>query len=368
MEWDLNNIVNVSIASLFGTLLLLFIYQTTRKQRSAPHFLILLTFGMVGGIFAFLDSARIFPDPKRIFLAAQLTCYGFQFFFFYLFLEELRGLKVNTARFMIAFGLLALQVFSLWTIVWFKEYPVTGDLWLLADTGYDGLALFTFLGCGIPVYLKTYRITKEMKALFLSFALLIVSLGFIIIFGVDYTNYFGQTPAWLDDISDFGEIFPMTGLLLFVLSYLSNVDYIYRLPNDNYILMVTYKSGVTIHAVKFQNRANIVVEENLISGLLTTINIIFTNVLKSTNYIESMTSKNATILMQAGEKIVATIMADSASAILVRALKRYVTEFERTFKASLDADESNMEVYDPAKNLLQTIFPFIHIKETKPSA
>jgi hypothetical protein len=364
MELDIDDLMNLGFAIFFGILLILFAYQTIRKKRSAPHFLILLSFGMIGGLFAFLNSSRIFPDPLRLFLTIQLMCYGFQFFFFYLFMEELVGIKVQPIRFGLAFGLLILQNVSLWVITNYRVIGGNTDLlWLLADIGYDGLALFTVWGCAIPVYLQMFRYTKEKKPIFFGLAMFIVGLGFLIILLIDFIGYFGIVPDWLNAINILGDVFPLLGLMLFLIGYLSNIDYIYRLAHDNYILMVTYKSGITVHSVNFENQSGISVEENLISGLLTTINMIFSNVLKAKSHIETIASKDATIYMTSGKYITTTILTQHTSAILARAMTRYTQEFETRYKQLLEKNESDTSQFDNATELLSSVFPFLIIKK-----
>lgn len=370
MEWDFDSIIGLAIASFFAVLLVFFLYQIIKKKRDAPFFVTLLFFGMLGGIFAFLDSANLFEDPLRIMLAIQLTCYALQFFFFFMFVENLRSLKVNMLRFGIVFGFLLLQQFALWTIVWFKSYPVTTHLWLLADLGYNNVALIIFLACGVPVYLKMYKYTKEIKPIIFSVAIIIVSIGFIIISLSDYFSYFSTIPEWLAVIGDLGDILPLTGLLLFVLVYISDVDYIYRLANDSYLLMVSYKTGIPIHKVNIINQKNVYIEDSLISGLLFTINSIFTNVLEVKTPIESISSKEATALMRSGKYIVATILTEKASAILARALERYVREFESRYEDILKINDSEVSKFNSADDFLTQVFPFFMIenKEKKMSS
>ena len=364
MDLDIDDYLNLGFAVFFAILLILFAYQTLKKKRSAPHFLILLSFGMLGGVFAFLDSSKLFSDPYRYFLTIQLICYGFQFFFFYLFMEELVSVKVKPMRFGIALSFLIVQVLSLILITYYRAIgESTTLLWLFSDTGYDGLALFTVWGCAIPVYIQMYRYTKEKKPLFFATAMLIVGLGFFIILLIDYISFFGVVPEWLNNISDLGDILPLLGLMLFLIGYLSNVDYIYRLAHDNYLLMVTYKSGITIHSINFENQSEIVVEENLISGLLTTINMIFSNVLHSKSHIETIASKDATIYMTTGKYITTTILAEHTSAMLARAMARYTQEFEVRYQELLQKEESDTSQFDNATELLSSVFPFLIIKK-----
>lgn len=366
-DFDIDTILNLSIAIVFFLLLLLFIFQTMKKKRSAPYFIISLFFGFIGGVFAYFDSIGLF-DNEDLVLAIQLTCYSLQFVFFFLFMETLQYLKLNAKRWSIILVLFIIQQFALWRNAYFSvmggyNNPAL-NFWVWADFGYDNLALYTFLIIGFPIYAKMYRYTKETRPLIMSIALIIVSLGFCIISASDYLSYFGATVDWLDNISILGDVLPLTGLLLFLLSYITDIDYLYRLPSDNYILMVSYKSGVTIHSVRFKTRSrHVEIDENLLSGLFTGITMVFKNVLESHEDVQSILSKDATILMQSGKYVTAIIVADNISAILDRSLKRYVEEFENKFQEKLESEDKLISDFDSATELLKPIFPYLVVRE-----
>ncbi len=364
---EITDYVNLFIAAFFGILFTLFTYQTSKKKRKVPQFLVSLLFGCIGGIFAFLDSTELLVGISRnTILAFQLTCYSLQFFFFFLFLEDLSSMKMNPIRFGFVFGFMLLQFFSLWTIVWFNNFSdVTTNLWFLADLGYNNLALAVFLVIGVPVYVKTYQETKEKKPIIFILALALVSAGFIIISFGDYLSYFHASPDWLLEILDLGDILPMTGLLLFLLVYLSDIDYIYRLPNNNYILIVANKTGTMIHSVRFTTRRPLRIQPELLAGLLSAINSVFKSGLEVSADITSIASKNLTILLESGKSIVAAIVADKTPAILGKALKRYVTEFEAKFAEQFTVQSGNVTPFDAALDLLKPIFPFFIVEHEK---
>ncbi len=364
---EITDYVNLFIAGFFGILFVLFTFQTTKRKRKVPQFLASLFFGCIGGTLAFLDSSGMSAGISRnIVLAIQLSCYALQFFFFFLFLEDLSSMKVSPVRFGFVFGFMLLQFFSLWTIVWFNAFnEVTTNLWFLADLGYDNLALIVFLIIGLPIYVKTYKETKEIKPIIFSLAMALVSAGFIIISFGDYMSYFHVSPEWLTDIQDLGDIFPMTGLLLFLLVYLSDIDYIYRLPNNNYVLLVAYKTGTMIHFVRFKTRRPLRIQPDLLSGVLSAINSVFKSGLEVSADITSIASKRLTILLESGQNIVAAIVADKTPAILGKALKRYVMEFESKFAEEIKAQTGNVTPYEAALDLLKPVFPFFVVDPEK---
>ncbi|OLS14258.1 MAG: hypothetical protein RBG13Loki_2134 [Promethearchaeota archaeon CR_4] len=359
--------VSLLIAILFGIMLVLFAYQTSRKKSRVPQLLASLFFGCMGGILAFIDSGELMASGSRsTILAFQLSCYSMQFFFFYLFLEHLNFMKLSPIRLGIVLSFMSLQYFSLWTIVWFDNFnEVTTNLWLLADLGYNNLALFVFLVMGLPIYLKAYQETRERKPIIFSIALALVGAGFVVISLNDYLSYLHAVPDWLFSIQVLGDILPMTGLLLFLLVYVSDIDYIYRFPNNNYILFVANKTGSMMHAVRFKTRRPLRIQPELLSGVLSAINSVFKSGLEVTADITSIASKNLTILLESGKFVTAAIVADKTPAILAKALKRYVTEFESKFVDQIRAETGDTSVFNSALDLLKPIFPFFVVESEK---
>lgn len=368
MSIEINVIINILIGSFFTILFGLFTYQTTRKHRSAPYLLISLFFGVLGAFFAIIDSTDIFPNfgpYSRIYLVLELIFYGLQFFFFYLFVQDISRIQPQLWSLLIMFTLLIIQNMSLWLMVWFSTFSSTAvdNLWLLADIGYNNLAIFAYWIIGIPTYYKLYNYTKEKKALGFILGLILIGLGYSVSSLIDYIGFFGTIPGFLDSIAIFGEIFPLVGLLLFLLIYILDVDYIYRLPHDHYMLMVTYKSGVAIHTVKFQTKREIKIEDNLFSGFISSLTFVFDNILRSPSPIETISSKDASILLRSGEKVLVIVLTQQPTSILTRALDRYIKRFEEKFNELLKIESTEITKFTEAKELIGKIFPFIKIKE-----
>ncbi|TXT58658.1 MAG: conserved membrane protein of unknown function [Promethearchaeota archaeon] len=368
MALDIIVILNIIITSLYGIFLVLFAYQTKVKGRSAPYLLLLLFFGVVGGFLAIVDSSGILPSfgpYNRIYLILELVCYGLQFFFFYLFIEDISSLKPRLSGLMIMLSLLILQNTALWSIVWFSAVaPDAADyMWLLADIGYDNLPIVAFLFFGLPTYYRIYRYTEEKKALGFILSMILASTGFIIISLIDYTGFFGVKPVLLDNISLLGEIFPLLGLLIFLLTYLIDVDYIYRLPSDHFLLMVTYRSGVPIHFTTFETKKEVEIEENLFSGFISSIGMVFDQILQSRAPIQSISSEEATIVIRSGKNIMAIILTKRPTAILERAMDKYIDKFEKKYREPLKNEIVEINAFEGAKELVKPIFPFFRIKK-----
>jgi hypothetical protein len=369
MDFDINVFVGFSISIFYGIFLILFLYFSLQKNRKAPYLVHVLGFGFIGSIFDIINSLEILPELNpniQIYLIIELLFYGLQFFFFYLFLEQISSVDPKNWRLLPMFGFLIIQEISLGLMIWFSPFSSQSvqNLWFLADVGYNNLALFAFGVFGLPIYYKQYKYTREKKAVVFILAILLITFGYIIYSLVDYIGFFTTLPDWLEFLNNFSEVFPLLGLAVILLVYVFDIDYLYRLPSDHYMLVVTYKSGITIHSVKFQTKRNLEIKQNLFSGFMTSISFVFNNILKSEEPIETISSKDATILMRSGEKIIVIMIVEQPTKILERAMDRYIEMFEKRFQEELEEETSEVSKFKDAEDLINPIFPFLQIEDT----
>ncbi|MBN2150448.1 MAG: hypothetical protein JW839_03275 [Candidatus Lokiarchaeota archaeon] len=364
---DIDLAMFVLLPGLFGLLLGLFIYQTTTRERNVPFLITSLVFGVLSGIFSIMREmapAIGIPEQSGFFLSLHMNCAGFQFLFFYLFIEGIREFRPKPWRLVLAFGLSELQTISLWLIYWFNvKGASTEGLWFFADLGYNTLGLFTFLGCALPVYVQSFRLTKEPRSAILFVAVILVGASFVMSSVLDYNSELHLGLDLDDDIGSVNDVLALGGILLFTIVYVSNVDYLYRLPADNYALMVSLKTGETIHFVRFKTRSKVDLNQDLLSGLLSTINLVFQSIMTTSSSITEISSSNATLLSEPGRWITATVITEKPSAILDKALKRYVDHFERMFAVRLADKSTCVTDYDSARTLLKKMFPFFVVDD-----
>ncbi|MCF2141810.1 MAG: hypothetical protein K9W44_17295 [Candidatus Lokiarchaeota archaeon] len=362
---DTNTILYFIISCLFGILLLLFLIQSIHFKRSVPFFIGSLSFGFMGAIFATLRGFGLSTPGQidNLFLAVQLSCYGLQIFLFFLFLRSLESTDHHLLFLIMSFGFLLLQVVGLWSIVIYDAYPVVKEnMWLLADMGYSLNALLVYALNGIPIYLHMRKKTNEQKPLFFAISLTVVSLGYFYLLFFDLQSYFGVTPEWYSAISIIGDLFPLLGLFGFLILYLTDFNYLYRLPSQNYILVVSMKYGPAIHAVEFENNMQISLQKDLIAGLISVINNLFKIKLKAEKPLNLIKSDEVSILLKSGRYVTVFIITESISGVLNRALSRYISEFEKKFQKELEEDIKRVEIFNKAEELIGSIFPFLKIK------
>jgi hypothetical protein len=340
-------------------------------------------FGFLAGLVAILNV--LFFSNHPFFQSLHLNLYGLHFFCLYLFFERLISKKPNLIRFSIMVGLLVMLTIALWLVYYSKTNSITisflnyslelnsftGISWVIADFSYWTPAFIVYLGLGVPIYIKTYLYTKEKKPVVLAIALLFVGFGFIITFLVDLIfilNFFNiniDVPNVILVLSNLNNVFQLIGIMLFVIVYLINIDYIYRLPSDTYILMVLKEGGIPVHTIHLKTRNEVEIKEFLLSGMITAINNLFMEITKNRNPIQNILSQGINVLVQTGKEITAVLLTENISYFLNQGLKRYVKVFEKEFSKELECNEENVHEYDRGVKILESVFPFFIIEDKK---
>ncbi|MBD3213621.1 MAG: hypothetical protein GF311_13515 [Candidatus Lokiarchaeota archaeon] len=358
-------IINILIVGFYLILLGFFIHKTTRKHRPAPYLLINLIFGVFGGFFAIFSSSTTFFQSFNYFLLLQLFFYGLQFFFFYLFLEDISEMKPKTSRLMFMYGLLITQIIALLFIV--LSSSISEEIliisWILEGVGFNISALYVFLFFGIATYYKIYKYTKEKQVFGFISGLFIGSLGFILNSVYDTITLLYYIRIWPDSVRAFINFFPMIGLLLFMITYLRDIDYIYRLPHDHFLLMITHKNGIALYTAEFESKKDIEINESFFSGFISNVNYVYEDVLKSPSSIENVSGKEASILIRSKKELLFAFVTHHPTAMLTRALERFVIRFEEKFKSELESKTKHLGRFQESNKLIKEHFPFLKIKK-----
>ncbi|MEM2637106.1 MAG: hypothetical protein QXL15_02020 [Candidatus Korarchaeota archaeon] len=361
-------ILYLLIATALSGLLVIFIYHATKKRRNIWELIIGLAFGVVGGFSAFFYTLLEASGIKvPILLSVELVCYGILILLFFLFLNNIIS-HTNVYRFLVPFALFTTMTITHVQILQFSpEFPleshVTKTLWLYADIGYEFLSITTFLVMSLYAYLKSYIYAKDRKTLLLIMASIVIGIGYICLFTWDLLSYSGITDEILDLLSSAGDLIVFMGLLIILITYASDIDFIYKFPFDSYILMVYYNYGVMIYSTEFVSKKSKSIEEDLVGGLISSLNTIFVNVLElERDIMQQVSGKKAHILAASGKYITAAIISERMSVYLLRALRRFVKEFEDEFRKELEANENDRSKFIRANALVMNVFPYISLK------
>lgn len=306
---------------------------------------------------------------RNFLIALQLGFHCAQFYFWYLHLERLDGIRLNYFRFGIIITFLILHLISLFFIVNFYQYPeIEQIMWVFSDFSFIALGLSIFGIFGSYLSYKSYRHTFDKRQILFFIGYVMVGIGFIILLiGAvhDFVRFTIDEPSFTVFIN-FGYILELIGLLFLVFIYFSNLNYVYRLPFDVHLILVAYKdSGNLISAVWLQTRNKIILNERLVSSMLTGMHSIFGEIFQSKHIIQQISGVNSSLLFEVGEDTIAVIVSQKASFYLSQALKSYLNAFERKFNAQIKARNPDMMQFASAKQLITEYFPFCAIDDEK---
>ncbi|MHA1584061.1 MAG: hypothetical protein ACTSWL_02310 [Promethearchaeota archaeon] len=232
--------------------------------------------------------------------------------------------------------------------------------------GYNFLAIFIYGFCGIPIYLKMYRYTKDKRAFILLLSVIILFLGYLITSFTDiYKIYHAEFSPFLQLVKNFGDYFPILGLLLFLLIYSKNIGYIYRIPFDNYYLLVFHKkSALILTEIEFQTKTHqIEIKPNIFSSLISALNHVYSNVFNSDSGIRRIKSNEVSILIENGKYISVLLATDKTTRVLFRGIKKFVKEYEIQFKQELNSQKCPLTGINAGDQIFFKIFPHIKLKK-----
>ena len=214
---------------------------------------------------------------------------------------------------------------------------------------------------GIPIYYNIYKHTKERKAQIFIGALIFIGIGYVLALLKDMNSYFSVKSEFIEIISEPREILKTLGLFIFIITYLLDLNYIYRLPFNTSFLMVLKNNGAKIQSIRLKTERKVDVEDELLSGLISAINNLYIHSVKSKHSIESITSKDTIVLLYSGEYVTGVIVSDKASLILLKSLKKFTTEFEKRYHNLLERETTRIDVFNTSKDLVISSFPYFKI-------
>ncbi|MHA1820196.1 MAG: hypothetical protein ACTSU2_07685 [Promethearchaeota archaeon] len=366
MAIDVMTIFNMSTVALFTLIFIIFLIKSVKKKLSIPYLIWGVFWGDIAAIAGFiLYLIPVVPETELVramMEAINMTTFNLLFIFFYLFMESLVTEKPNLIRFSIVIALAALHFVPLWlTVVYVNDSFLSALLLYYSRIAYHLSGLLIFGVFGLILFINTYKITHERIAIYLASSMSMALVAFLIFFIMG--TFFNDLVSTANPLYLSGQILALSSIVLFVLIYLFNIDYTYRLPNDHYILMISYSSGVPLFSVNLKNRKNIYIDEQLLSGFLSAINSIYTQTLQSSKSIREIAGAEVDILIRSGEFTMASIITERTSKKLAIALSRFVKLFEEKFRDKLQDDESDLNEFISARDLIPIVFPFFIIED-----
>ena len=363
---------NLIIFVLIVIFLLISLRKSRLQKRSIRIFIFNLIFGLVYCLFVIIYGLNIFQTniENLIIKNIYLTFSGLQVIFFFLFIEDIVHFQKYLMMNLILWTLFIIQNLGYWLYLIFYDICQTNinmhnGFLLMGRIGYNFLAIFVYGFVCFPSYLKMYRSTRETRCLLLVFSLFIMFLGYVMTAFADITRIYNpNVPVYLQLIKDVGDMSPIVGILIFIIVYSTNIGYIYRIPFDKYLLLVSHKkSGLTLTQMEFQTKNHqINIKGNTFSSLITAIKHVYSIEFHSNSGIRQIDCNGVSILIENGEYISVLLVADKISHILSKGLKKFVKEYEEKFVNELKSPNCIFPEINEGNKIFLDIFPFLKEK------
>jgi len=354
---DLNVLIEYIYDVVQSFLLIVFVWYN-RKVTWQLYYLVLFQLFMTAGfvfntyLFQIDPSNNVYPmNPfERMLFSIVIISWIVGLTFFFFMLEEMNDVRLNSKHLFIIIALSVACVVNLLNLNVSSRVP--WFFYCLMQISVVAIAGWTFF----RIFLKT----RELVALLfvVVFSCLVVGTlteaidaMFVIFIGI--ATHF----------ADYGDFISAAAQLLAVYLYARHTNYVIRLPDDHYLLMVTYKNGIAIQVVQLQAHNPITIESDLVSGFISALNSIFAETLQSTKNIETITNEDAMIMMQSTNELVGIVIGAKPTTMLRRSLHRYLQEFDRQFHDLIQNNCTETSQFRISKELLAKVFPFFIIKK-----
>ncbi|MHA1673413.1 MAG: hypothetical protein ACTSYI_07275 [Promethearchaeota archaeon] len=362
----------VVLPNIFGSVFLailigIFIFHSQKQKRPVVYFLATLVLAFFSTLLVAI-AWIIYEDGSfgmQLMRSIYLTISGLQLLTMFVFLENSRNVKISARRLVTCVGLFMIQCFGLWSLVGFYDQITAYDpfhmaFWLMAKVAFNFLALFVYGIRGIRIFYSMYDYTKERKSLFALISVIILTIGYGLSLVIDILDAIQDLSGIWSIFKIVADTFPILGLFVVVLVYVSDITFVYRLPFNHYFLQVSYKSGLPIFSIPFHTKGKTMeLQANMFSGLMSALNTVYNTILFSKEPIDEIQSKGVSLFSENGKYVSAIVASDQVSRVLYRGMRQFVIEFEKRFDSELAASDNYMDHFKEGKAIFQRIFPFL---------
>lgn len=352
---------NILLSVLLGILLILFIGKSTRTKHIIPYFPFSFAFLFIG-TFVYLILSQIFPSlPQSKLVAIELMFFGLSLFFLYLFLESVNVLSVRFSLFLVIFSFLIIQQISLLFVIFSTNSQINTDLhWFFADLAYNSIGVIINLGIGFPFYLKNFNRNHSKISMILVAAFLILTVGYVSLWVADIAWYFSILQNFQDIIFEIGKLFPIVGLIIILLVYVSDINHFYQVNSNLFVVMISDLQGNIIFQSKYENiHEKIAPLDTPIPQLLNVVNKLFANNFESRSSINLIKSEDVSMIRKVGKIYSAVIVSNKVSKMLEKALIRFLESFEEKFGNQPSDYFHQSQIVEEIVALLVSNFPFL---------
>ena len=354
MELEFDFLSNLSVVIGLSLIAIVFIYQTRRKHRK----IFFLSFGLIIPIVA--QSFYILINTSslihiNLLVGKYIRDYLFGIFYFLIFMHFHNLYNENESNYLvnIVFGIISVST----TFLILSD--VTNEPVILSITGrftnVIGLACFSYISY---ISFLVAKMLREREAIVEFGSYFLVFIAHIIYVLGD--NFFLQP----FDYTTIADTMGIIGIFLLLLNYLSNLDYLYRLPFPIHQIIAYNNSGLCIYSRSVHTKGieAVAIEEMLFSGLISAISNGIKEALGTTTDLRYIDATDKHILLEMYKGITVVVVSDNKSKLLTesaRTVNKLIPDDIRNYINGTLVNVSKIE--DKFDFFVKTAFPYVTI-------
>ena len=202
----------------------------------------------------------------------------------------------------------------------------------------------------------TYKTLKEREAILEFISMFVVFLAHII-----YVLGDNMLLSFID-YSTIADTIGTLGIFLLLLNYLSNLDYLYRLPFPIHQIIGYNSSGLCIYSrsVYTKGLKTLQIEEMLFSGLISALSSGIKESLGTSTELRYIDATNKHILLHMHKGLTIVVVADNKSNLLIESIKTVNELIGDTLRKKIDGSLINIsELTQELDPIIKIAFPYI---------
>lgn len=349
-----DEVQNVAVIIGLCLIAIVFIYQTQKKHRRVYFLSFGLLLPIIGqSFYVIIHTTNFFNIELNI--GQYIRDYLFGVFYFLIFIHFYNLYNENDNNYLINIDFGILSIFTAFLFV----SIVTNDPSFISITGrfvnVIGLVCFAYISY---VSFLVAKMLRERESI-------VECASYIIIFGAHIIYVLGDNFfLTFFDYNSLADTVGLIGLMLLFLNYLSNLDYLYRLPFPIYQLIIYNNSGLCVYSrsVKTKGVQSIDIEEMLFSGLISAISSGIKESLGTSTELRYIDATDKHILLKIFSGLTVVIISDSKSNLLLESIKTINGLINEEFRKEINESIINVnKMYFYLDSIVKTAFPYISI-------
>ncbi|MHA1771489.1 MAG: hypothetical protein ACTSYL_03595 [Candidatus Thorarchaeota archaeon] len=357
MQLEPENMLVLALWIVLLVLVLLFIYQTFRKNRRAHVLTIALIFGIIGlTLWAFRPFLPDFLKSNTSVLANGFA-YIFMYYALYLHFEQVSRLRPQLIRLAIMSAFVGMGLITTAVIIT-QETSIT-QLTMANDFAHDAIRMSAFL-FGASVSIKSWMMTHEREEMVETSALLVLAVGGIPpILG----NFFSLKSIADLSVYEIGDLVTFIGLVMLIGVYLGNPNYLYRLPTPLFRIIIFNTTGIAVYSRAIQTRGleKVVVSDQLMSMSISAISSVLSESLQTNAQLRRIDITQRALLFEWREDLTALLICERATYFARRSLQMVLDSIPEPLFLELKSDAVRVdpEIVNTLDTLVRASFPYL---------